>query len=103
MAKELQELINEYRVHTDAANTAKALILEEFERTGVKSATASLKSAGGATLTTCASYRKASADTLVFDKTAFCADETRAALYNAFCTKPRKGSAATVAFKFETA
>lgn len=99
---ELQELINEYRAAMDAADAAKALILEAFEAQGIKSASASFNSDGVEKITV-ATYRAASADSLTFDKSAFCNDPARAALYDAFVTKPRKGSAATVSFTRKTA
>lgn len=99
----LQELINEYRACIDAAEAAKALILDHMERHGVRKACASYTSESGATLTTTATYKAASADSLTFDAAAFKADPARAALYDQFATKPRKGAAATVSFSRKTA
>lgn len=103
MKKELQELINEYRAATDAAEAAKALILEAFEAAGITSAAAAY-SDGVAMLETTATYRKgaeAGAGKPLFDKAAFCADKTRAALYATFCTKESAARKATVSFAFK--
>ena len=100
--KELEELVNEWRRCADAADAAKALLLEAFEAQGVRKAEAAYTDAAGTVHHTTCTYRKAAPDGLTFDKAAFCAAPERAALYAAFCTKPRKGSAATVSFTRKT-
>lgn len=91
----LAELINEWRASQDAAEAARALILEEMEANGITKAVASFEDAAGIHVTT-ATYRAAGADSLVLDSKRLEADQP--ALYAAYKTKPRKGSAATVAF-----
>ena len=91
----LAELINEWRAAQDAAEAAKALILEEMEAQGITKAISQFEDAAGVHITT-ATYRAAGADTLTLDTKRLEADQP--ALFAAYKTKPRKGSAATVAF-----
>lgn len=100
--KELTGIVNEYRAAMDAANAAKALLLEAMEAYGIKKVEAVYRNTAGRLLVTTASYREEGPNTVIFDKEAFCSDKARAALYDEFRTKPRKGNAATVSFKFET-
>ena len=91
----LAELINEWRASTDAAEAAKALIFEHMEANGIAKAVAEFTDAAGVHVTT-ATYRAAGADTLTLDAKRLEAEAPE--VYAAFKTKPRKGSAATVAF-----
>lgn len=95
MTRDLADLINEWRAAQDAAEASKALILEEMEAQGIVKAVAQFEDAAGVHVTT-ATYRAAGADTLTLDTKRLEAEEP--AIYAAFKTKPRKGSAATVAF-----
>lgn len=95
MTRDLADLINEWRAAQDAAEAAKALVLECMEAHGITKAVAQFEDAAGVHVTT-ATYRAAGADTLVLDTKRLEADQP--ALYAAYKTKPRKGSAATVAF-----
>lgn len=95
MTRDLADIINEWRAAQDAAEAAKALILEEMEAQGIVKAVASFEDAAGVHVTT-ATYRAAGTDMLTFDTKRFEADQP--ALFAAYKTKPRKGSAATVAF-----
>lgn len=95
MTRDLADLINEWRAAQDAAEASKALILEEMEAQGIVKAVASFTDAAGVHVTT-ATYRAAGTDALTLDTKRLEAD--RPELYAAYKTKPRKGSAATVAF-----
>ena len=95
MTRDLADLINEWRAAQDAAEAAKALVLECMEAHGITKAVAHFEDAAGVHVTT-ATYRAAGADTLTLDTKRLEADQP--ALYAAYKTKPRKGSAATVAF-----
>ena len=95
MTRDLAGLINEWRAAQDAAEAAKSLVLECMEANGITKAVASFEDAAGVNITT-ATYRAAGADTLTLDTKRLEADQP--ALFAAYKTKPRKGSAATVAF-----
>lgn len=95
MTRDLAELINEWRRCTDAAEAAKELILDGMEAQGLQKAEASYEDAAGVHVTT-ATYRAAGSDSLVLDTKRLRAEEPE--IFAAFKTKPRKGSAATVAF-----
>lgn len=95
MTRDLADLINEWRAAQDAAEAAKSLVLEYMEANGIAKAVASFEDAAGVHITT-ATYRAAGADTLTLDTKRLEADQP--ALFAAYKTKPRKGSAATVAF-----
>ena len=95
MTRDLADLINEWRAAQDAAEAAKALVLECMEAHGITKAVAQFEDAAGVHVTT-ATYRAAGADTLVLDTKRLEADQP--ALFAVYKTKPRKGSAATVAF-----
>lgn len=95
MTRDLADLINEWRAAQDAAEASKALILEEMEAQGIVKAVAQFEDAAGLHVTT-ATYRAAGTDSLVLDTKRLEADQP--ALFAAYKTKPRKGSAATVVF-----
>ena len=95
MTRDLADLINEWRAAQDAAEAAKSLVLECMEANGIAKAVASFEDADGVHITT-ATYRAAGADTLTLDTKRLEADQP--VLFAAYKTKPRKGSAATVAF-----
>ena len=95
MQRDLSDLINEWRAAQDAAEASKALVLEYMEAHGITKAVASFEDAAGVHVTT-ATFRAAGADTLTLDAKRLEADQP--ALFAAYKTKPRKGSAATVAF-----